>query len=189
MEIRQNETQMGLWLLQNGPISVCLNANAMHFYRGGVSHPFKFMCDPSDVDHGVLIVGYREHDYPLFDKKLHYRLIKNSDTSRAATMRTGEHTFGYFIQLYPSNNFQLQHEELAEVEQGGAVGRGLSSARSSCSVAARGHPQRRGAGHDLGAAVLRLHGHRYHHQAQTHEQDEDINISTEALQRNKLRTR
>ena len=51
-------------------------------------------------------------------------------------MRTGEHTFGYFIQLYPSYNFQLQHEELAEVEQGGAVGRGLSSARSSCSVAA-----------------------------------------------------
>ena len=121
MEIRQNETQMGLWLLQNGPISVGLNANAMHFYRGGVSHPFKFMCDPSGVDHGVLIVGYREHDYPLFDKKLPYRLIKNSDTSRAATMRTGEHTFGYFIQLYPSNNFQLQHEELAEVEQGGAV--------------------------------------------------------------------
>jgi len=35
-------------------------------------------------------------------------------------MRTGGHTFGYFIQLYPSYNFQLQHEELAEVEQGGA---------------------------------------------------------------------
>ena len=34
-------------------------------------------------------------------------------------MRTGGHTFGYFIQLYPSYNFQLQHEELAEVEQGG----------------------------------------------------------------------
>ena len=77
-EIGQNETQMAQWLLQNGPISVGLNANAMQFYRGGVSHPFKFMCDPSDVDHGVLIVGYREHDYPLFDKKLPYRLIKNS---------------------------------------------------------------------------------------------------------------
>ena len=36
-------------------------------------------------------------------------------------MRTGGHTFGYFIQLYPSYNFQLQHEELAEVEQGGAM--------------------------------------------------------------------
>ena len=77
MEIGQNETQMGQWLLQNGPISVGLNANAMQFYRGGVSHPFKFMGDPSDVDHGVLIVGYREHDYLLFDKNLPYRLIKN----------------------------------------------------------------------------------------------------------------
>ena len=36
-------------------------------------------------------------------------------------MRTGGHTFWYFTQLYPSNNFQLQHEELAEVEQGGAM--------------------------------------------------------------------
>ena len=76
MEIGQNKTQMGQWLQQNGPISVGLNANAMHFYRGGVSHLFKFMCDPSDVDHRVLIVGYREHNYPLFHKKL--PLIKNS---------------------------------------------------------------------------------------------------------------
>ena len=59
-EIGQNETQMAQWLLQNGPISVGLNANVMQFYRGDVSHPFKFMCDPSGVDHGVLIVGYRE---------------------------------------------------------------------------------------------------------------------------------
>ena len=65
-EIGQNETQMAQWLLQNGPISVGLNANVMQFYRGDVSRPFKFMCDPSDVGHRVLIVGFREHDYPLF---------------------------------------------------------------------------------------------------------------------------
>ena len=75
-EIGQNETQMAQWLLQNGPISVGLNANVMQFYRGDVSHPFMFMYDPSGVDHGVLIVGFREHDYPLFHKKL--PLIKNS---------------------------------------------------------------------------------------------------------------
>jgi cathepsin F len=46
VEISQNETQMAQWLLKNGPISVGLNANAMQFYMGGVSHPFKFLCSP-----------------------------------------------------------------------------------------------------------------------------------------------
>ena len=58
VEIGQNETQMAQWLLKNGPISVGLNANAMQFYKGGVSHPFQFLCSPDGVDHGVLIVGF-----------------------------------------------------------------------------------------------------------------------------------
>ena len=58
VEIGQNETQMAQWLLKNGPISVGLNANAMQFYKGGISHPFKFLCSPDGVDHGVLIVGF-----------------------------------------------------------------------------------------------------------------------------------
>jgi len=78
VEIGQNETQMAQWLLKNGPISVGLNANAMQFYKGGVSHPFQFLCNPEGVDHGVLIVGFGEHDYPLFKKKMPYWIIKNS---------------------------------------------------------------------------------------------------------------
>jgi len=78
LEISTNETQMAQWLLQNGPISVGLNANAMQFYRGGVSHPWKFLCDPDGVDHGVLIVGFGEHEYPLFHKQMPYWIIKNS---------------------------------------------------------------------------------------------------------------
>jgi len=78
VEIGKNETQMAQWLLKNGPISVGLNANAMQFYKGGVSHPFKFLCDPSGIDHGVLIVGFGEHEYPLFKKKMPYWIIKNS---------------------------------------------------------------------------------------------------------------
>jgi len=78
LEISTNETEMAQWLLKNGPISVGLNANAMQFYRGGVSHPWKFLCDPDGVDHGVLIVGFGEHEYPLFHKKMPYWIIKNS---------------------------------------------------------------------------------------------------------------
>jgi len=78
LEISQDETDMAKWLLVNGPISVGLNANAMQFYMGGVSHPWKFLCSPEGIDHGVLIVGFGEHEYPLFHKQMPYWIIKNS---------------------------------------------------------------------------------------------------------------
>lgn len=78
VNITSDETQMAQWLVQNGPISIGINANAMQFYVGGVSHPFKFLCNPKNLDHGVLIVGYGTSNYPLFHKKLPYWIIKNS---------------------------------------------------------------------------------------------------------------
>ncbi|XP_011145705.2 uncharacterized protein LOC105186896 [Harpegnathos saltator] len=78
VNITSNETQIAQWLVANGPISIGINANAMQFYMGGVSHPFKFLCNPKNLDHGVLIVGYGTSNYPLFHKKLPYWIVKNS---------------------------------------------------------------------------------------------------------------
>jgi len=78
VEISQNETQMAQWLLQNGPISVGLNAMAMQFYMGGVSHPFSFLCSASGIDHGVLIVGFGVHETKYLHRIQPYWLIKNS---------------------------------------------------------------------------------------------------------------
>lgn len=58
VNISSNENEMKAWLYQNGPISIGINAFAMQFYWGGISHPWKIFCDPSELDHGVLIVGY-----------------------------------------------------------------------------------------------------------------------------------
>lgn len=76
--ISKNETEMAQWLVKNGPISIGINANAMQFYYGGISHPWKFLCSPDNLDHGVLIVGYGVHTYPIFKKTLPFWIIKNS---------------------------------------------------------------------------------------------------------------
>lgn len=55
-----------------------LNANAMQFYRGGISHPWKFLCRSSALDHGVLIVGLGVSEYPTLNKTLPYWIVKNS---------------------------------------------------------------------------------------------------------------
>ena len=78
INITSDENKMAQWLVKNGPISVAINADAMQFYIGGVSHPFNFLCNPKNLDHGVLIVGYGMSKYPLFKKELPYWIIKNS---------------------------------------------------------------------------------------------------------------
>ncbi|PNF32289.1 hypothetical protein B7P43_G16846, partial [Cryptotermes secundus] len=78
LNITKNETQMAQWLYKNGPISIGINANAMQFYMGGISHPWKFLCDGEDLDHGVLIVGFGVHKTSIRHRILPYWIIKNS---------------------------------------------------------------------------------------------------------------
>ena len=65
---------MAKWLAKNGPISIGINANMMQFYFGGISHPYKIFCEPTKLDHGVLIVGYGYDD----SSGSEYWKVKNS---------------------------------------------------------------------------------------------------------------
>lgn len=78
-----DEVAMKSQLLETGPLAVALNAMWMQFYTGGVSHPWKHLCSPKMLDHGVLIVGYgvepaNPDHVPLPRKEQPFWTIKNS---------------------------------------------------------------------------------------------------------------
>merc|ERR1712003_183520 len=71
-KVSTDEKKIAAYVAANGPVSIGLNAAAMQFYTGGVSHPWSFLCSAEGIDHGVVIVGYgTESGKP-------YWLIKNS---------------------------------------------------------------------------------------------------------------
>jgi cathepsin F len=78
VNISTNEDDIAKVLVTLGPLSVGVNANAMQFYMGGVSHPIHALCNPKSLDHGVAIVGYGVHRTKYTHKNLPYWLIKNS---------------------------------------------------------------------------------------------------------------
>lgn len=72
-KISENETEIQASLLQVGPLSVALNAELLQFYHRGVFDPIS--CDPTNLDHAVLMVGWGVDD-SVFDKKPFW-IIKN----------------------------------------------------------------------------------------------------------------
>ncbi|KAI1292094.1 putative cysteine proteinase [Halotydeus destructor] len=73
-----NETQLAQWLVKHGPISIGINAAAMQFYMKGIAHPWKWICSPKKIDHGVLIVGFGHGKGRLSKKDMPYWIVKNS---------------------------------------------------------------------------------------------------------------
>jgi len=64
------ETQIESLLVNNGPLSACLDATSMQSYTSGIDNPTD--CDPSYIDHCITIVGYGVQNGVKFWK------IKNS---------------------------------------------------------------------------------------------------------------
>eukprot|EP00903_Cladosiphon_okamuranus_P020595 g18905.t1 len=59
-ESSMSEEAMARWLILNGPLSVALDAIGMDYYSGGID--MGEYCEPLEIDHAVLIVGYGEED-------------------------------------------------------------------------------------------------------------------------------
>jgi cathepsin F len=67
-----NEDTIRDTLYQHGPVSVGINAGDMQFYNSGIDKPPKGKCNPLNLDHSVLLVGFGvEGSTP-------YWIIKNS---------------------------------------------------------------------------------------------------------------
>lgn len=64
-----NETDIAAQLMNIGPLSVALNARKLQFYHKGIFEPVS--CDPTDLDHAVLMVGWG------VENKKPYWIIKN----------------------------------------------------------------------------------------------------------------
>jgi len=69
-----NETDLEKALVEFGPLSICMNAGTgippLQFHEWGVYDPWE--CDPSALDHAVLLVGYG------FDGNTPFWIVKNS---------------------------------------------------------------------------------------------------------------
>jgi len=75
--VDQNEDNIAAALVNNGPLAIAVNAAWFQTYVAGVSCPL--LCNPKQLDHGVLLVGYGVNGIsPTRFSKEDYWIIKNS---------------------------------------------------------------------------------------------------------------
>jgi cathepsin F len=95
--IDTDEDRIAAALMQYGPLAIGINASPMQFYFGGISKPWKILCNPKKLDHGVAIVGFgveggrkywtiRNSWGPAWGEKGYYRLIRGTGACGVNTM-------------------------------------------------------------------------------------------------------
>ncbi|XP_075976387.1 cysteine proteinase 1-like [Anticarsia gemmatalis] len=73
-----DENIMAEYVFRCGPLSVAINSAAMERYKGNViDEPTHETCDPTRLNHAVLIVGYNAYQYEN-GSRVPYWVIKNS---------------------------------------------------------------------------------------------------------------
>merc|ERR1712061_653547 len=96
-QISTDEDQIAAALVKYGPLSIGINAMPMQFYFGGISKPWKILCNPKSLDHGVAIVGFGEESGtkywnirnswgPSWGEKGYYRIIRGTGACGLNTM-------------------------------------------------------------------------------------------------------
>ncbi|XP_069824347.1 cathepsin W-like isoform X2 [Dendropsophus ebraccatus] len=70
--LSKNETEMTSYVGNKGTITVTINNAILQHYKKGIIHSLQKACDPNNVNHVVLIVGYVQ------EKKIPYWILKNS---------------------------------------------------------------------------------------------------------------
>jgi len=73
-----DEEQIKTFLYNTGPLSIGINATPLQFYFFGIFSPWaEWICDPADLNHGVVLVGYGVQT-SILGTKTPYWIVKNS---------------------------------------------------------------------------------------------------------------
>ena len=80
--VPEDMNQIQAYLYEHGPLSVLINAGSfLQFYHSGIYEPADWLCDPSELDHAVLLVGWGQKKDIIGTIK-EYWIVKVSYTVR-----------------------------------------------------------------------------------------------------------
>ncbi|KAF9408579.1 hypothetical protein HW555_011777 [Spodoptera exigua] len=75
--VNPDESIMAYYIYTHGPLSAAINSQSMARYKGGIDEPTDKNCNPTILNHAVLIVGYNVYISET-GKRTPYWIIKNS---------------------------------------------------------------------------------------------------------------